>query len=883
MNLRLWRVLILSALSAGAARAVEENVREAPPQPKQAAPQLTQPPALLESAPAVYPPERLARGETADVACLLDIAADGSVAAVALDPAAADAGKDFDAAALAALQKYRFSPAEIDHQPALVRIRYVYHFVLQKKRVAVEHPAEAPGSIRGLVLEGGTRKPIGGAAASIERSEIAADRSEIAAETSADGRFLLEDVPPGDLILIISAQGFAEKRIRVKLLPKASFEAPNFYLRRSQIGELSAIVSAEKSREAPTRRSLSHDELVNVPGSLNDPVRAVQNLPGMNRAPFLGGQLLVRGSPPGDTGTYLDGEKIPQLYHFLGGPSVINEELLDRIDFYPGGFGSYYGRNLAGAIDVGTRKGDATGLHGSFSADLLELVGFIEGPLGPNTSGAIAARRSHLDLFLPLFIPNNKANGTTVITPIYYDYQARLDHKLGNGDELSVLAFGSDDKLDVLQKGGKRVIPLVVDSHVGFNHFSATWKHAISDSLNLRLTPAFGLDRQSFSSSGVGQGTYAQGQAGSLNDTSLGLRSELRWQAASFLRLRAGTDLLFDRYTINADIQSALNLRNLGIPITQETIISKLQPFSQLGEYLEGEYRTGPFSITPGLRLDQIHWREHTRASFDPRLWVRAALTPQTALKTYIGLYHQPPTPLQVDDSIGNPDLELSWAAQAGAGVEHKFDEQWNLGLEGFYNRKGSLVFSAPAEVVDGQLVNPHVANHGRGRAYGVELLLRREITATLYGWVAYTLSKSEVLRNPDDQWVAFRYDQTHILTIVAGYRPAPGWEISSRYRLVSGNPTTPIVGSTFDADTGGYVPDQGRFGDARLPLFSQLDFHAQKTWTGDLIAVSLYLDVQNITNHRNEEIHIYDYRYRDQGSIPGIPILPTLGGKVRF
>ena len=40
---------------------------------------------------------------------------------------------------------------------------------------------------------------------------------------------------------------------------------------------------------------------------------------------------------------------------------------------------------------------------------------------------------------------------------------------------------------------------------------------------------------------------------------------------------------------------------------------------------------------------------------------------------------------------------------------------------------------------------------------------------------------------------------------------------------------------------------------------------------------------MQNVTNRRNEELHVYDYRYRDQGSISGLPILPTLGVKVRW
>src|SRR5439155_1279048 len=72
------------------------------------------------------------------------------------------------------------------------------------------------------------------------------------------------------------------------------------YLRRTEVGDYSALVEGSRPEDAPTRRTLRHEELVNVPGSLNDPIRVVQNLPGMNRAPYLGGALLVRGTPPAD-------------------------------------------------------------------------------------------------------------------------------------------------------------------------------------------------------------------------------------------------------------------------------------------------------------------------------------------------------------------------------------------------------------------------------------------------------------------------------------------------------------------------------------------------------------------------------------------------------
>ncbi len=850
--------------------ATGENVREpVPPPPQQAAPQLTRLPQLLEAKPADYPPDRLLRGEAADVACQVDIDALGAVVNVAVEQGA---GPDFDAAAVAAIRQFRFSPAELDGKPAAVRIRYVYHFVIEKK-AAPRPPAAAVGMVRGEVLEAGNRRPIAGADVSDDTGGQAA--------TDAAGRFQLA-APEGERRLTVAAPGFDRREVAVTV--RGSVSAPRVWLHRTDVGDLQATVPGEKPRDAPTRRTLTHEELVNVPGSLNDPIRAVQNLPGLARAPFLSGQLIVRGAPPQDTGTYLDGHRIPQLYHFLGGPSVINEQLLDRIDFYPGGYGAYYGRNLAGAIDVGTRKGDAQGLHGQASVDLLQSVAFAEGPLGEHTQVAVAARRSYLDVFLPLFIPNDPNRGVTSIVPIYWDYQARADHRLGNGDDLSLLLFGSSDKLTVVQKGGRRALPLFLDTALGFHRAVVTWKHALSGELGFAVSPAVGFTKQSFSTAGAGPGPFAQPQTGDITDLTAEVRAELVYRPGSAFQLRLGTDTQFDRAAYTIDIQSTLQLQNLGIPITQENKFSRVQPLQQWGEYADAIWTLGDLRILPGLRLDQFHWREHARWSIDPRLFARYALSDATTLKAYAGLYHEPPSGQQIDADVGNPDLGLQWAVQTGLGVEQRFSDVWNASAEVFYNRRGALIVRVDPVLLPNQTVaNPRFQNNGIGRAFGLELLVRREITSRLYGWLAYTLSRSEVLQNPGDPWKSFQYDQTHILTLVVGYRPTPSWELSSRYRLVSGNPIAPVDYATFDADSGGFVSTRGNFGAARLPLFSQLDARAQYTWTWDYWQLSLYLDVQNITNHTNEEIHVFDYRYREQGSISGLPILPTFGVKGKF
>ena len=55
-----------------------------------------------------------------------------------------------------------------------------------------------------------------------------------------------------------------------------------------------------------------------MPGTFGDPLRVVQNLPGVARTPFGLGALVIRGASPNDSGIYVEGHKIPLLYHFLG-------------------------------------------------------------------------------------------------------------------------------------------------------------------------------------------------------------------------------------------------------------------------------------------------------------------------------------------------------------------------------------------------------------------------------------------------------------------------------------------------------------------------------------------------------------------------------------
>ena len=162
-------------------------------------------------------------------------------------------------------------------------------------------------------------------------------------------------------------------------------------------------------------------------------------------------------------------------------------------------------------------------------------------------------------------------------------------------------------------------------------------------------------------------------------------------------------------------------------------------------------------------------------------------------------------------------------------------------------------------------------------------LLLRHYPHKRFFGWLAYTLSRSERLNLDTNEYQVFSFDQTHILTGVAGYNLPKNFDVSLRFRYVTGNPYTPIVGSVFDADEDNYRPVNGAPNSARNKAFNQLDFRVDKSFVYDRWMFGLYLDVQNVYNASNAEGVQYNYDYTQSAPINGIPIFPNLGVTAKF
>jgi hypothetical protein len=148
---------------------------------------------------------------------------------------------------------------------------------------------------------------------------------------------------------------------------------------------------------------------------------------------------------------------------------------------------------------------------------------------------------------------------------------------------------------------------------------------------------------------------------------------------------------------------------------------------------------------------------------------------------------------------------------------------------------------------------------------------------------VAYTISRSERLDAGVDAWRLFDFDQTHILTILGTYNLPKNWSVGARFRLVSGNPATPLLGGAFDVDSNSYVRAAGRANSIRQPAFHQLDVRVDKRWVYNRWMLNLYLDLQNAYNRRNQEDVAYSYDFEESAPFTGLPIIPSFGIRAEF
>src|SRR5439155_7966867 len=112
---------------------------------------------------------------------------------------------------------------------------------------------------------------------------------------------------------------------------------------------------------------LSQRELTDIPGSSGDPMRTLMVMPGVSAIASGLAYPVVRGTQPAATAYFVDGVRVPQLFHTLVGLSVLHPDFIEKIDFYPGLPPVQYGRLLGGAVDATASRPHDDRIHATAS------------------------------------------------------------------------------------------------------------------------------------------------------------------------------------------------------------------------------------------------------------------------------------------------------------------------------------------------------------------------------------------------------------------------------------------------------------------------------------------------------------------------------------
>ncbi|HYH94862.1 TonB family protein, partial [Hyalangium sp.] len=339
------------------------------------------PPSLLADSPAPYPPQLAAEQVTGTVQLELLVNEAGEVETATL---VVGVHPLLDDAALHAATGLRFNPATLNGQPVPVRIGFEYRFEAPSAGAGDDGgvaPAPAPVTLKGLVREKGNRRPLVGAVL------VSDALPNTPVETDAEGRFEAR-WPSAAQRVRVTSPGHKPSTFIENLRPGEALEVV-YGLEPLVINPYETVVRGDRERTEVSRVTLHDAELREIPGTMGDPFRVVMLLPGVGSMVSGIAYPVVRGSQPSSTGYYLDGIRVPLLFHLFLGPAVIHPDFIDTIDFYPGTPPPKYGRLMGGAIDGRLTRPKDDRVHGSAYADLINAGLFVEYPFkstGTNVS-----------------------------------------------------------------------------------------------------------------------------------------------------------------------------------------------------------------------------------------------------------------------------------------------------------------------------------------------------------------------------------------------------------------------------------------------------------------------------------------------------------------
>lgn len=731
--------------------------------------------------------------------------------------------------------------------------------------VPVEASAQQ-GSIRGRVFNELTNEPL-------PFTNIIIYGTTIGSTSDLDGYFTFTGVTPGFVRLQASSVGFESRITEEFMVTNARTANIDIGLREIQVELQTVEVQAsqfERREESPVSlRRIGIQEIERSPGSNRDISRVIQSLPGVAFTPAFRNDVIIRGGGPNENRFFLDGMEIPNINHFAtqgasGGPvGIINVDFIREVEMYTGAFPANRGNALSSVFEFRQINGndEKVNFRGTFGASDLAMTA--DGPLSPNTTFILSARRSYLQfLFSAIGLP---------FLPTYNGFQFKTNTKIGPRAELSFIGIGAIDQFQLnLNANETEEQRFILD----YLPVSEQWNYALGSVY--RQFRDNGFDTWVISRNMLRNFSYKypendESQERTFDYVSDEIENKIRFERlvnAGDYRIRFGAGSEYAKY-LNQTYQQLFFMNQLQeVDYNSSFNMFKWSLFGQLTR----SFLNQRLSLSLGLRADANNYSSsmsNMLNQLSPRFSASYKLQENFFLNFNTGRYYQQPayTTLGFQNNEGvlvNKQNNLKYISvnQLVAGIEWLPSRSSKLSLEGFYKAYDKYPFSVRDSVSIGSqsadfgiFGDEEVLSIGKGRAFGAELLYREQRLQGFNLILSYTFVRSE-FKDFSDKYIPSAWDNRHIVILTALRKLPRNWDAGLKWRFSGGAPYTPYdlekssIRDAWDIQGMAYF-DYSRFNSQRLSAFHQLDVRIDKQFYLNKWSLMLYLDIQNVYNFK--------------------------------
>jgi hypothetical protein len=740
---------------------------------------------------------------------------------------------------------------------------------------ALAAPAQqGPGEVNGRVVDSRGNEPLA-------RVQVQLAGTASRAVTDAEGNFRLTPVDAGEYVLHVATVGYHLLRQKFTLAAGEvkSFDVvltPSSY-RRTDSVEVTAEPFDLTRADSVAALTLAGSEEKNLASVLaDDPLRAVQSLPGVTSNNDFTSEFSLRGASFDRIGLYLDGVLLHSPFHMVEGQSnrgsltIFNGDMLDEMTLYEGAWPVRYSDRTAGMLSVSTRDGSRQQPVVRASASASNAGALAEGPLGAgkHASWMVSFRKSYLQ-----YILNRMDFGTDDpgLAFGFTDGQAKISFDVTPRLNLNLSYLDGYSSLDRSAARKKLGLNSVLGSGFRFSMVNLAARYTPSPQFLLVSRVAWMRER---------------GTVNNLNNSTLGRDAYGEWiwhENATWIWGRSATlDFGGTARRLREDGYSWLYAYS---PTPSRPLDLYRGTGARHGAYAQQSFSflAGRLHLAAGVRWD----RHSTSVVTATSPYASVAFQPLAGTKLQFdwGQYAQFPELSQYFSLFGKRTLLPERATHYEAALEQRLDQRTRLRLE-FYNRQDRDLLARPefdARLLpNGRIFNPltnaAILNSQRGYARGVQFFLQRRTANGFTGWISYAFGHAEIRDSVLRLSFPSEYDQKHTVNLYGSYRLRPTVNLSGKWTYGSG---FPIPG--FYRYAGGlYYLSPLRDG-ARMPSYQRADARLNKAYVFDKWKLTLFAEVVNFTNRRNKQFDSYNgYNSRTFQAFPSFftlfPILPSVG-----